>query len=98
MNGNASRIHTRVPNLADFDIILGFDWLRTANPIIGWRALKIQVPGKEGEFHKLLPVATSHYADPRPTAFATYTEEPMEFLTANQAAKILRDPTPEAYI
>ena len=98
MNGYTSRIHARVLNLHDFDIILGFDWLRTVNPIIDWRALKIQVPGKEGEFHELLPAATSHYVNSRPAVFTTDTEEQMEFLTANQAAKMLRDPTTEAYI
>jgi hypothetical protein len=49
MNGYTSRIHARVLDLSDFDVILGFDWLQTVNPIIDWRALTIQVPGKEGE-------------------------------------------------
>ena len=41
MNGYTSRIHARVLNLSDFDVILGFDWLRKINPIIDWRALII---------------------------------------------------------
>ena len=41
MSGYNSRIHARVLNLPDFDIILGFDWLRTVNPIIDWRTLRI---------------------------------------------------------
>jgi hypothetical protein len=36
--------------------------------------------------------------DSRSAVFATDTEELMEFLTANQVAKMLRDPTTEAYI
>jgi len=98
MNGYTSRIHARVLNLSDFDIILGFDWLRKINPIIDWRALKVQVPGEEGGFHQLLPAATNHYVDSRPAAFTVNLEELIEFLSASQTAKILRDPTTEAYI
>ena len=83
MNGYTSRIHARVLNLSDFDVILGFDWLRKINPIIDWRALTIQVPGKEGEFHELLPAATNRYVDSRPAVFEINIEEPTEFLTAN---------------
>jgi hypothetical protein len=60
--------------------------------------LTIQIPDKEGGSYSLLPAATNHYVDSRPAIFAIDSEEPMEFLTANQTAKLLRDPTMEAYL
>jgi transposase InsO family protein len=98
MSGYNSRIHARVLNLPDFDIILGFDWLRTVNPIIDWRTLRIQVSGRGGELHELLPAATNHYVDSRPLVFTADTEDAHDPLSANQAAKWMRHPEVEAYV
>jgi len=60
--------------------------------------LRIQVPGRGGELHELLPVAVSRYVDSRSLIFATESEDFDEFLTASQAAKMLRHPEVEAYL
>lgn len=98
MNGYHSRIQARVLDLPDFDIILGFEWLQAVNPIIDWRTLRIQVSGRGGDLHELLPVAAGRYVDSRPLVFAAESEELDEFITANQAAKMLRHPEAEAYL
>ena len=50
MNGYHPRTQVRVLSLPDFDIILGFEWLQAVNPIIDWRTLRIQVPGREESY------------------------------------------------
>ena len=50
-----TRIDARILDIPEFDIILGFDWLRTANPIINWQDLSIQVRDDSGELHELFP-------------------------------------------
>jgi hypothetical protein len=60
--------------------------------------LRIQVPGRGGELHELLPVAASRYVDSRSLVFAAESEELDEFITASQAAKMLRHPEAEAYL
>ena len=98
MSGYNSRIHARVLNLPDFDIILGFDWLRSVNPLIDWRTLRVQVPGRGGELHELLPASTNRYINSHPLIFTTELEELEEPLTASQTAKMLRHPEVEAYL
>jgi hypothetical protein len=60
--------------------------------------LRIQVSGRGGELHELLPVAAGRYVDSRPLVFAAESEELDEFITASQAAKMLRYPEAEAYL
>jgi transposase InsO family protein len=98
MNDYSSRVRARVLNLPDFDVILGFDWLRTVNPIIDWRTLRIQVPGRGGELHELLPAPANRYVDSHPLVFSAELEELEEPLTVSQTAKVLRHPEAEAYL
>lgn len=98
INGYHSRIHARVLNLPDFDIILGYDWLRTVNPLIDWRTLRIQVEDRGGELYDLSPTFTSRFVDSQPLAFATELQDAEGPLSASQTAKLLRHPEAEAYV
>jgi Retroviral aspartyl protease len=79
-----SRIEARILDLPDFDIILGYDWLRTINPIIDWRQLQIQVRDDQGILHDLIPMDTNRYISP-PRA----TEVP-DLISASQANRLMR--------
>ena len=84
-----TRIEARILDMPHYDIILGLDWLRTANPIINWQEMSIQVRDEGGDLCELFPRDTSHYITTRER---TYAIEEIDPVTWSQAEKILRQP------
>ena len=64
-----TRVSARTLDLPEYDIILGLEWLRSANPVIDWRDMKIQVREESGEFHELLPQDAVRYIQTREMAY-----------------------------
>ena len=86
-----SRIKAKVLDLPDYDIILGFDWLRTHNPDIDWRTMTIKVREEDGSLYELLPQSSLRYVQTHEVAYALRDQE-IEVISASQAEKAIRNP------
>ena len=90
-----SRIVARVLDLPDFDIILGYHWLREVNPVIDWKTLRVEVRGRGGETYELPPALTTGYVDSHPLAFEIESEP---LLTGSQTRRYLRQSGTESFL
>ena len=86
-----TRVSARLLELPEFDVILGLDWLRSANPVIDWRDMKIQVREESGEVCDLLPQDPFRYVQTQEVAFAIEDTD-ADILSACQTEKLLRQP------
>jgi hypothetical protein len=59
LNRYRTRVTARVLEMPEYDIILGFEWLRVTNPIIDWEEMRIQIR-EGGELYELFPKDTLH--------------------------------------
>ena len=84
-----TRVEARVLELPEYDIILGLDWLRTANPVIDWQEMNIQVRNTGGELCELYPRDTTRYIR---TQEATYAIEDIDPISVAQVDRIIRQP------
>jgi hypothetical protein len=84
-----TRVKARVLDMPEYDVILGMDWLRTANPVIDWQEMSIQVRDTGGELCELFPRDTTRYIR---TQEATYAIDEIDPVSVAQADRILRQP------
>lgn len=52
-------IQTRILDIPGYDLVLGLDWLRLANPEIDWQQMIIRVKDETGYTHSLSPTDTT---------------------------------------
>lgn len=90
-----TRVHARILNTPEYDIILGLDWLRAANPVIDWQRMSVQLRGSGGELHELFPSDTMRYVN---SIDPTAGMDEMEPVTAAYACRLLRQPEVEVYL
>lgn len=82
----------RVLELPGYDFILGFEWLRTANPQIDWQQLRIQVRDEEGQPHELFPTELSPGQSIRTDTWAT------ELLSLRSTLKAIGKSTTQLFL
>jgi Reverse transcriptase (RNA-dependent DNA polymerase)/RNase H-like domain found in reverse transcriptase/Retroviral aspartyl protease/Integrase core domain/Integrase zinc binding domain len=95
MDRYRTRLEARVLQIPEYDVILGFNWLREANPIINWQELSIQVRDEGGSLCELFPRDPVHHISTQDT---TYSFEEISPVTAAQADRVLRHPRSEAVL
>ena len=89
MSRYRTRVEARVLDMPEYDVILGLDWLRTANPIIDWQEMSIQVRDSGGELCELFPRDTTRYVQTRESLYALEEIEP---ISVAQVDRIIRQP------
>ena len=89
MDRYQTRIHAKVLDMPEYDVILGLDWLQTANPVIDWQDMSIQVREESGTIHELSPQDPVRYVH---TQEGTYAVEGIDPISVKGVEKMLRCP------
>ena len=85
-------LKARTLPVSSFDIILGLDWLRSANPIIDWEEMTMKVQDDMGESHNLTPQDTTPYVRTYDPSCEGQHASPVPW---KKACKMLRNPNSE---
>jgi len=88
-------LSARIVDLPDFDLILGYDWLRRNNPDIDWQTLSVSLTDKDGQFHTLAQGGVTPSLLVEPLACSVESVEP---ISRQAALKMLRRPDTCAHL
>lgn len=95
MGDYQTEVNARILDVEGYDIILGMDWLRSANPTIDWKEMTIRVTDRAGRPCTLQPA--SPYRKVRTEEIPIPFDE-VEPMSACAAIKMLRIPTSIGYL